>query len=655
MTESHEKYAVVPDEMKSLEQWVIWGINDTKKKLPYTPSLPSVEAKANDSATWADFATAVAAIGRLGRGGIGFEFGVEASGIAGIDLDHVINGAGELEEWAAEIVALMDSYTEVSPSGDGLHIWCKSSEPMAQFCSRHSKNVMGKQKLEMYDSGRYFTVTGQVYGELKALNERTAELKKVCAQYFGAREQGAARQAENSGSEHSANLSNAELWERMYDAPNGRRMRALHDGDISGYGSASEADLALCNDLAYWTNCDARRMDEMFRETGLMRGKWDEHHGEQTYGEKTIAKAIQDTPSYTPPYSGSECASSKKGVVEREASKENTPSPSVEAKEEPVKPVSYYLPYFLEECLKSREGLAIPTGFTALDKLLDGGLYPGLYFMGAISSLGKTTLALQIADNIAKSGRAVMIFSLEMSRSEMMAKTLSRESLLRDRAKNRTIANALTTRGILRASFKNAEQERLVHEVIEEYAEWGEEIAIIEGVGDVGVKQIKSYVEAYRKTHDGQAPVVVIDYLQILAPYNEKYTDKQNVDKNVLELKRLSRDYKLQIIGISSFNRENYKEEVSMAAFKESGAIEYGADVLIGLQVEGIDRQANEPEKDYKSRIQGKLKAIDEYRRQGEAVPVEAKILKNRNGVPGRVYFKFYSRFNYFEEKGSEA
>jgi len=634
-----ERYEFVPEEMKSLKQWVIWGVNDVKKKLPYNPLLPHVEAKANDSTTWADFAAAVAAIGRLGRGGIGFEFG-EPCGIAGIDIDHCVREDGTLTSMAADIVARMDSYTELSPSGHGLHILFTLTCPYAQICPR---NKDAKRGLEVYDTGRYFTVTGNIYGVAKPLNERTEALKKICGKYFVDAER---------VRERSEHLINAELWERMYNAPNGRRIKALHDGDISGYGSHSEADLALCNDLAYWTNNDEHRMDEMFRESGLMRAKWDEVHGGQTYGEMTIAHAIRDTSSYTPPYSGREGASNKNGKTEAERETlqaEQAPSPNVEAR---VKPVSDYLPDFLKECLKSREGLAVPTGFKELDILLDGGLYPGLYFIGAISSLGKTTLALQIADNIAKSGRAVMIFSLEMSRNELMAKTLSRESLLIDKAKHRTLANALTTRGILRASFKNEIQESIVHEAIEDYAEWGQEMAIIEGIGNVGVETIKKHVKCFMRVNN-VAPVVVIDYLQILAPYSEKYTDKQNVDKNVLELKRLSRDYQLPIIGISSFNRENYNAPVSMASFKESGAIEYSSDVLIGLQIAGIERRSEEKDLDYKARIQRILEGVDNDKKAGRPISIEAKILKHRNGVPGRVNFRFYSRFNYFEEKES--
>lgn len=122
-------------------------------------------------------------------------------------------------------------------------------------------------------------------------------------------------------------------------------------------------------------------------------------------------------------------------------------------------------------------------------------------------------------------------------------------------------------------------------------------------MGEVGVNEIRQTVEQHilytggkwvtdeatgkRTLVGGNRPVVVVDYMQILAPYSDRMTDKQNTDKAVLELRRISRDYKIPLIGISSFNRANYTAEVSMGAFKESGAIEYSADVLIGLQLKG--------------------------------------------------------------------
>lgn len=272
-----------------------------------------------------------------------------------------------------------------------------------------------------------------------------------------------------------------------------------------------------------------------------------------------------------------------------------------------------------------------PTGFKNLDTALDNGLYEGLYIIGAISSLGKTTLVTQIADNIAMAGRDVLIFSLEMARSELMAKSISRLTWLC----GMNPRQAKTARGITDGSrYKNysPEEKALIKKAMETYAEYAGHIFISEGMGDIGVPQIRQTVETHL-SFTGQAPVVIVDYIQIMAPANERATDKQNMDKAVMELKRLSRDMKIPVIGISSFNRANYENDVSMVAFKESGAIEYSSDVLIGLQLKKSDNETPDEAKKKNPRN------------------VELVVLKNRNGKVGeKVEFEYYPYFNYFKE-----
>ena len=316
--------------------------------------------------------------------------------------------------------------------------------------------------------------------------------------------------------------------------------------------------------------------------------------------------------------------------------------------------VSYSLRDFVSMIRESREGKAIPTGFDELDMLFDGGLYPGLYVLGAISSLGKTTLALQIADQIAQSGHGVLIFSLEMSRNELMAKTLSRLTFMKDMELNGVPQNAKTTRGVLRGKFYGFEND-IFMSALEEYEAYGKNIHISEGIGDIGVSEIAGKVREYMKFNDGEPPVVVIDYLQILAPYDIRATDKQNTDKAVLELKRLSRDCQIPVIAVSSFNRESYLQPVSMASFKESGAIEYSSDVLMGLQYAGWDYQENEKEIDRSKRLRELLNVMESNSKSAEEAGgvdtrvVQLKILKHRNGRKGNVYLEFVPKYNYFK------
>jgi len=298
---------------------------------------------------------------------------------------------------------------------------------------------------------------------------------------------------------------------------------------------------------------------------------------------------------------------------------------------------------FLDKIGESVNTPAQPTGFKKLDAVLDGGLYEGLYILGAVTSLGKTTLALQIADQIAESGRDVLIFSLEMARTELMSKSISRETLidvLNDPAGD--IGNAKTNRGITAGAryehYSQTERELIIRSM-DTYGEYAQHIYIQEGIGNIGTAEIREAIEKHQRI-TGQAPVVLVDYLQILAPYDVRATDKMNTDKAVLELKRISRDYKIPVIGISSFNRASYKERVTLEAFKESGAIEYGSDVLIGLQFKGAGS------KDFN----------DTEAKRKDPREVELVILKNRNGRTGdTIEYNYYPLFNYFKEEDGQT
>jgi len=311
-----------------------------------------------------------------------------------------------------------------------------------------------------------------------------------------------------------------------------------------------------------------------------------------------------------------------------------------------------YLGDFLNGIKTSVNTPYTPTGFKELDSILDGGLYEGLYILGAISSLGKTTFILQVADQIAKSGKDVLFFSLEQARAELMAKSISRETALYCKENNIDTSNAKTVRGVTvasRYSNYNDTEKQVIKTAVERYKTTAKNLFIYEGLADIGVKQIKETVEKHIEA-TGNKPIVFIDYLQILAPYDDKNrTDKQTIDLNITALKRLSRSLKLSIIGISSFNRDNYNTSVNMSSFKESGAIEYSSDVLIGLQFKGID--------DIKQTDSNK-KEVNEFVDKAKAKnprEVEFKLLKNRNGATSSTaYFKYYPMFNLYEEVTEE-
>lgn len=305
---------------------------------------------------------------------------------------------------------------------------------------------------------------------------------------------------------------------------------------------------------------------------------------------------------------------------------------------------------FFADIERDKNSPAISTGFPGLDKLLDGGLYAGLYIIGAVTSLGKTTFTLQIADNIAAAGQDVLFFSLEMAQRELIAKSLSRLTFELSQDKSR----AKTTLGILsgrRWANYSREEMQLLAQSADQYKDGpGRHIWFHEGIGNIGVEQIREQVDAHIRS-TGRKPVVVIDYLQILAPSDPRASDKQNTDKAVLELKRLSRDKGIPVFGISSLNRDNYLNPINNAAFKESGAIEYSSDILIGLQFSGMDYQDGEADKAREKRIRELIKRQQDRGNQGDAEEIELKILKFRNGRKGTsLQLHYFPWFNFYRE-----
>lgn len=277
----------------------------------------------------------------------------------------------------------------------------------------------------------------------------------------------------------------------------------------------------------------------------------------------------------------------------------------------------------------------LATGFPRLDTALDGGLYEGLYVLGAVSSLGKTAFCMQIADQLARAGRDVLVFTLEMTAYELMARSISRETFQQDGTRGKQLAK--TVRGILDGRRRAActPQERAHLEQAEaRYGDYAGHLWFREGDHETGLDFIRREVIRHI-AETGTPPVVLIDYLQIIAPVDVHFTDKQNLDRTVCALKKLSRAHGLAILAISSFNRENYNTEATMAAFKESGGIDYSADVLLGLQARGAGSRTFN---------------LDEEKRK-DPRELELKILKNRSGALREpIPFRYYPAFSCFEE-----
>ncbi|MCI6141288.1 MAG: phage/plasmid primase, P4 family [Subdoligranulum variabile] len=274
----------IPEELKAQKRWVCC----TADKLPINPANGNA-ASSTDPATWADYATAAGAVERRGCRGIGFVLG---NGWCGIDIDHCISpDTGDLLPEAQTIVDVMQSYTEISPSGTGLHILWRGQKA-GTACRRQIAPGVG---LEMYDGGRYFTVTGHsLHTPPLPLAEATGPAARVYRRYLVRPKAPTAVQLP-AHPLPAWDISDTEILERAKQAKGGDKLAALLAGGWQGYApSRSEADLALCNLLAFWLGADKARMDAAFRQSGLYRPKWDERRGADTYGSITLNKALAD-------------------------------------------------------------------------------------------------------------------------------------------------------------------------------------------------------------------------------------------------------------------------------------------------------------------------------------------------------------------------
>lgn len=281
-------YEQIPYELKELDHWCCFRIEKVENgrftKRPYNPNTNEM-AKSNDESTWVSFEDAASQ--SLNYDGIGFFF---KAPYVGIDLDKVGN---EIEEYLeqpdtdniiGEFINVLETYAEISPSGTGIHLITKGELPPR---GRRKGNV------EIYDAGRFFTMTGKHIGGYNGISDdEYGQLNFLHNKYIAGQEK------ETKQLNTSTGFGNDLSIERIIDiakkSKNGLRFTTLFEGDWSQfYDSQSEADMALANDLAFWTARDPEKMDELFRKSNLFRDKWDEQRGDYTYGDMTINRAIE--------------------------------------------------------------------------------------------------------------------------------------------------------------------------------------------------------------------------------------------------------------------------------------------------------------------------------------------------------------------------
>lgn len=316
-----------------------------------------------------------------------------------------------------------------------------------------------------------------------------------------------------------------------------------------------------------------------------------------------------------------------------------------------------------------------PTGFLSLDAELDGGFYGSqLVIAGAVSSLGKSTWCLQIATQMAQQRKDVLIFSLEMSRDELNAKIISRyshvvtEEAIQDHAFIDGFKTRFTTREILKGDVHQdgADSEEYYSLAVDRAKAIAPHIYIYVGNNDVSVDTVEDVIKRHIAA-TGNKPAVILDYMQIMSPSKEsvsKHFDlRRSTNDDVTKLKVIAREFDIPVIAISAFNRQNYTEPVNMGSFRESSAIEYSADILLGLQYKGMDYsdkefytkdgshgKGRESDADHTTRVMKLFEDMQKIAADGGEQPIEVKILKNRNGSRGMLDFRFIPKYNHFED-----
>lgn len=305
----------LPAALVDRDQWVCWRTQERDGKPTKVPIIPGGTQFASTTKpdTWTAFSTARQAVSNTTVDGLGFVFTADDP-LVGIDLDACRDPAtASSTDWAADVLDRLDSYTEVSPSGTGYHVIVTGELPAG-------RNRAGE--LEVYDRSRFFTVTGDHVSDTpETVVARPDALETLVAEELSPEPSPSVTAdsptdstaadpdpqsdvTETTPTAAAVPIPDDELLERAKTAANGEKFTRLWGGSTTGYESHSEADLALCRQLAFWTGGDAARVDRLFRRSDLYREKWDAVHyaDGSTYGEKTVDRAVTATDeTYTPP------------------------------------------------------------------------------------------------------------------------------------------------------------------------------------------------------------------------------------------------------------------------------------------------------------------------------------------------------------------
>ena len=599
----------LPQQLRSHGQFCLWKyevVDGRQTKVPYNPKRPSEKAATNRPDTFSTFETASRAAISEDFSGVGIRV---SQTLTAIDIDHCFDEDGKLSETAKDIITRLNAYTEKSPSGKGLHIYFTAKS--VEFSKE--KYYIKHGDIEVYIDGqtnRYLTVTGDVIRD-SDLVDRSSELQGILTDYM-------TRESKDTSDRpqmpvEALTLSEQEIIDAAINSRIGTQFQALFNGQWQGaYPSQSEADQAFCNMLAFWTRKDPIMIDSIFRKSRLYRDKWNR----EDYRTATIDKAIASTTDvYTPkkitaaipdptdadaPIEPGKTAITETVVtVDEETEQEHI-------LQEPTYPTQEDIFKEFEAEIDSNRFEPISTGIDQLDAALDGGLERRtLLTLAAAPGAGKTAIAQYIFENMAKKGHPVIYVNLEMDRSQLLSRSLSRLSY--EYYKSKSVVRPFTAATIKRGyKWTNEDRESI------NYIKGRYKATILPNCYYVTTNPNNSghidntlsaiLKELERITNDlrskGQtAPLVCIDYLQFIE-YDlwkqetcPKRPDNADAIKQTLKaLKSFAMKYDTVVLVITANNRvSNSEGRASMDSGRDTSNIEYSGDVMLSLVYTAVE------------------------------------------------------------------
>ncbi len=289
----------IPETLTNRGRWLLWEYEWNGEKWDKVPIHPKRGHKSDptSSDTWVSFDEIQEAYERRNTDGVGFAFSSDDL-VVGIDLDDCVEA-----DWSDDVIDRLDTWTERSPSKTGYHLYLLGVLP-------DGGNRSGD--VELYDQNRFFTVTGDhVETTPEEVKQRNDQLREIHREYVTGESQETTTEDESDPSS-PVDIDDQELITKAKNAENGDKFRGLWSGVTSGYTSHSEADEALCNLLAFWTGKDEQRMDSLFRQSGLMRDKWER----DDYAERTISNAVSYVSNVYDPSTDGYSLSNSKGLTD---------------------------------------------------------------------------------------------------------------------------------------------------------------------------------------------------------------------------------------------------------------------------------------------------------------------------------------------------